>query len=1028
MPKIHTLGLGLKVSLAEKLATTRSGAWSRFGDLRLPTTFFPGCVTYSVKKVTPHTLAADRSALFVVARKHEPLRKFNNGKPVVVDGMLNTVQVVCTPTADTPGAGLVVHFGTGDRYFFGNVSEGSQRIMNQRKVPMSRIESIFITGRIDTHSVGGVLGMILTVADVRSEYIKAMQAINTDRKEKGKTLLPVTSGPLRISGGKNLVHAIATARCFVFRKGMPMGTHEIVPTQASPTREDATPDWQDANLRVWQVPLTPEGWQPEEMTEQRALDKQIVDAVVGNMFGSNWSLDKLYETMLHEVQLPAKIFVRDSKGHLQKYEGPLPGGSEPCRNIPVLVRKPWPASNTAPLPDTTPAADSLCYIVKGHAQRGKFLPQKALELGVEKTSFKVLVEGKNVYGKNAVIVTPDMVMEPTVPGNGFAIVDIRYSNLIESFLARPEWSNTEIMEGIEAFYWILSDEVKGDQRIIDWIKGHPSQKHFVFGHGISPNYVAFESPTALIIKMHEIDPDRFPIPRFQNKTIGMPEALAPITQVAQPGETLKLKPKLVFDKESIIPVMDTRRPLDEVLADKEIMTLVEAARQRLADPAFIAQVEREEADMPSHNVEVVSLGTGSALPSKYRNVSANLIRVPGYGSYLLDCGENTLGQLRRLYGFEGADRIIEDLHAIYISHSHADHHLGTASVLARRAELAKANPLLHPVAFVGTRNMVGWLKEYQKVQDLGFPNHVTIEQPVIYQQKVANWRREPALYGEVSLPNFDVCTVDHCVDALAVVLTWPTGLKIAYSGDCRPSKEFAHIGHGAHLLIHESTFDSELVGEAIAKKHSTMAEALEVGKLMNARRILLTHFSQRYPKFPNVEATDQTVLFAFDLMSVKLHEFKKAELFLPALRQLFVDEHYGKEDDAPIEEELDVCVPAVVEEQQQQQGKKKKGKKGKSTAPEQPQQKKPAAPEEEKNTARVTMNTDDYENKYLRLGIQGENYEERREAERKRVQEREEREQREMKKRKSDEWDKATEVVANKKGMWGEKEGLEPAG
>ncbi|KAK4448622.1 hypothetical protein QBC34DRAFT_407122 [Podospora aff. communis PSN243] len=931
-----------KVPLAQILATATksykerlSGRESLFSNLKPNLKKeFPGYNIYKTSQLDPVPGLAASNALYLLAARNRH-KIYNNGEPVItVDAGkmgISNVQVVCTPTADTPGSGIVAHFGDGERYFFGNPSEGTQRIMNQRKVPASRICSIFVTGNTSWKNIGGILGLILTVADMRAEYLKAMEQHNAERQKKGKPPAAVRNDPLNIWGGKNLIHALATARGFIFRKGLPLNPQDIVETSKTPTRTDAKPDWQDDNIRVWHVPLVPEGWDPIK-DAQDPLSKDVVNAVVRKMFGSEWRLDKLFETMLYDVKLPAKIFVRDSKGRLQQYQGPLPGGTEKCENIPVLVRKPWPASNDMPLPKTEPDSTSLCYIVKGHVQRGKFLAGKAIALGIHKESFKHLVAGKEVFGKDHVLVTPDMVMDPNIPGTGFAVIDIRHPNLIESFLQRPEWSNQEIMQGIEVFYWIVSDEVKNDQRLVDWIKARPSggqPKHFMLGHGLSPNSIALESPAKLTLKMNAIDPDRFPLPVYCNET-ALPESLAAFAQIAKPGETVKLKPQLALDKASAVPFMDTAAPVNEIRADKEIVALVEAARQKLADPNFIAEVEAAEKGMPTHGVEVVALGTGSALPSKYRNVSANLIRVPGCGNYLLDCGENTLGQLRRLYGFEGADEIIKDLHAIYISHSHADHHLGTASVLARRAVLAKEDPNMHPVAFIATQSMMQWLKDYQQVEDLGFPDHVALLEVKFEAGEVRGIRPTPATRGAVSLPNIEACGVDHCFDAMGVAFTWPSGLKIAYSGDCRPSQNFARIGRGAHLLIHESTFDSELVGEAKAKKHSTMAEALEVGRQMRARRILLTHFSQRYPKFPNVEeTTGQTVLFAFDLMSVNLHEFKQAELFIPALRLLFKDEHYGDvADEAPVE---DVCVPAEGREEVSKQQKAPAPKQKKKT-------------------------------------------------------------------------------------------------
>ncbi|KAI1840193.1 hypothetical protein JX266_013594 [Neoarthrinium moseri] len=77
------------------------------------------------------------------------------------------------------------------------------------------------------------------------------------------------------------------------------------------------------------------------------------------------------------------------------------------------------------------------------------------------------------------------------------------------------------------------------------------------------------------------------------------------------------------------------------------------------------------------------------------------------------------------------------------------------------------------------------------------------------------------IYG---LENIEACYVEHCHGALNIVFTWPSGLKVAYSGDCRLSDSFVKIRQGTTLLIHESTFDDELKADAIAKNHPTMPE------------------------------------------------------------------------------------------------------------------------------------------------------------------------------------------------------------
>jgi ribonuclease Z len=63
---------------------------------------------------------------------------------------------------------------------------------------------------------------------------------------------------------------------------------------------------------------------------------------------------------------------------------------------------------------------------------------------------------------------------------------------------------------------------------------------------------------------------------------------------------------------------------------------------------------------------------------------------------------------------------------------------------------------------------------------------------------------------------------------------------------------------------------------SIAKKHSTVPEAIRVGRDMDARRLVLTHFSQRYSTVPCVamesskDGCRMQVAFAMDGMMVSL--------------------------------------------------------------------------------------------------------------------------------------------------------------
>lgn len=51
-----------------------------------------------------------------------------------------------------------------------------------------------------------------------------------------------------------------------------------------------------------------------------------------------------------------------------------------------------------------------------------------------------------------------------------------------------------------------------------------------------------------------------------------------------------------------------------------------------------------------------------------------------------------------------------------------------------------------------------------------------------------------------------------------------------YSGDTKPSDNLIRAGQGATLLIHEATLGDDQKEMAEAKGHSTIGQAIEVGK------------------------------------------------------------------------------------------------------------------------------------------------------------------------------------------------------
>lgn len=131
---------------------------------------------------------------------------------------------------------------------------------------------------------------------------------------------------------------------------------------------------------------------------------------------------------------------------------------------------------------------------------------------------------------------------------------------------------------------------------------------------------------------------------------------------------------------------------------------------------------------------------------------------------------------------------------------------------------------------------------------------------------------------------------------------------IRYSGDCMPCDGIVKLGIIAGenikdnyktLLIHEATFDDDMLEMANKKKHSTITGALKIASKINADYVLLTHTSQRTPHFSinNLQlakwrrsSPDSSkmplVIPAFDFMSLNLSDFTKFQKYWDCFPQI----------------------------------------------------------------------------------------------------------------------------------------------
>ncbi|GAB7341686.1 hypothetical protein MBLNU457_g0030t1 [Dothideomycetes sp. NU457] len=952
--------------------------------------------------------------------------------------MRNYLQFITTPTADTPGTTLLLQFDN-KRYLFGGLSEGVQRACIEQGVRLLKLSDVFITGRTEWRNVGGLLGMILTLADAGASSLagavedQRKRLVNKAKQQNGgqvdqellqQQLAEFTEKEkprLALHGTRNLNYLMATARRFIFRQGMPLTAHESVVDGASQNGEDIAqkqPFFQDDNIKVWSVCVAPEDPTSSSLNRaksprKRSFDQMherdtsaspstnppedlqtLVKDVVHHMFDSDWRRDALFEQKLRDqINTTAQLFVRQGN-QIQKYTGPIPDGKNEVPDITVLIRKPWPGAMIEALPPTQPAKEAVSYIVRNHPQRGKFDPKKAESLAIsDKKLYSQLTHGESVQNDNGETITPEMVMGPSRVGGGAAIIDIPSVDYVQPLISRPEWASKELMLGVGVFIWNLGPGVATSPALKQFMEQHSECKHIISSPETGPNRLHFDSVAESTVRLSTVDPARYILPYHNNTPwVQLPEPFV----LADRG--------LVVDLEPAVLVKPQPQPyLDEAAIKAEVSPEVAQVAALAHDDIEKDQTALTEwaNKVPQGDSEIITLGTGSALPSKYRNVSATLVRIPSWGNILLDCGENTLGQLKRVLPPYEFDNMLKDLRMIWISHMHADHHLGTVSVIRAWYETvhgaqpsndtSPASSLFNAYRMFGTNRlavvsdapMIHWLWEYSQVEDYGYsrlapleisrntpsknqislmdwfspPDSTAPEDPLaVFERPSEKTRRRRVPASLLNLSDIQAVGVNHCHGARAVSITLPSGFKVSYSGDCRPSWDFVSIGQNSTVCIHEATFDDELSGDALAKRHSTTSEALGVASKMNAKACVLTHFSQRYQKVPVLEytedghsaadavklttetentdadddddvdmapntdtaipdedeetrgaepgpakttvklkaGTDMKVCVAFDYMRVKVGEIAQMEKFTPALLELFADEERRK--------------------------------------------------------------------------------------------------------------------------------------
>lgn len=269
-------------------------------------------------------------------------------------------------------------------------------------------------------------------------------------------------------------------------------------------------------------------------------------------------------------------------------------------------------------------------------------------------------------------------------------------------------------------------------------------------------------------------------------------------------------------------------------------------------------------------MEVIFLGTGSMVPTRERNHSGYLI-LHNEESILVDCGEGTQRQLR----FAGISPT--KITRILITHWHGDHVLGLPGLLqSMMANEYHGTVNIYCPEGTGQFFERMWnsfaiqkgsmeiklheIKErhFLKASDLSIESlpmkHSTKCNAYSFKQEDKrkinlDYLKKFGLVKDPILKDLqrgkDIKWKGQLIKASDATFL-KAGKKLTLVTDTMANDNIVELARDSDVFICEATFSKSMEEKAKEHMHMTSAQAAELAKKANVKKLILTHFSQRY--------------------------------------------------------------------------------------------------------------------------------------------------------------------------------------
>jgi ribonuclease Z len=274
-------------------------------------------------------------------------------------------------------------------------------------------------------------------------------------------------------------------------------------------------------------------------------------------------------------------------------------------------------------------------------------------------------------------------------------------------------------------------------------------------------------------------------------------------------------------------------------------------------------------------MKLTILGCHSATPRENKHTTSQLLEVKGH-LFLIDCGEGTQIQLRK------TKVKFSRIQHIFISHLHGDHFYGLIGLISTFRLLGRTSPLtiygpvgIKEIITLQLKHAKSWTNyplyfyeltlktsevifedESIRIQTLpldhrvytnGFLFSTVSTKRKINVNKLTTFNLKPFQFQQ--LQNGESINLDdgRVLENEVYTIDPERPKKYAYCSDTAYFEPLIPLIKKVDLLYHESTFietNSELAKKT---KHSTAFQAATIASKAMVKKLILGHFSNRYP-------------------------------------------------------------------------------------------------------------------------------------------------------------------------------------